>query len=242
MVLSRLRTILWNKKTELVYAHRAQQNNKILIIFEGFDCAGKTSISRTIAEHLPSKSTNLLALGTPTRDEESQLFGSQRFISCLPAKGEMNIFDRSYYSRANVENVMKFVPKMEVNDFLQNASNLEDIISNSGVKIIKYWIDVSPEIQKKRLDDRISNPLKQWKLSPIDMASMEKKQEYIEARDETFLHTHKPYAPWYVVNGDNKLKAKINCINHLIGVLNNGHGLFKEYENIDSLRITERYN
>lgn len=236
-----LRKILWDKKIQLVHTLRRQKYNKTLVIFEGFDCAGKTNISKNLTEHLPPKSTKLIALGTPTRDEESQIFGAQRFLNVMPASGELVVLDRSYYSRSNVEQVMGFVSRKEANLFLKNTSKLEDIVVNSDVKIIKYWVDVSPRIQKNRLKERMSNPLKQWKLSPIDMVAIEKREEYIKARNLTFQHTHRQSSPWYVINGNNKLKAKINTISHLINVLNHGHSNFKPFTDLDSLRIEEKY-
>lgn len=231
--------LLWNLKKQLVYAARGQKANKTVVIFEGSNCTYRSSTSRTIVEHLPTKSVKLVALGMPTQREETQLFGAQRFINSLPAVGDIVFFDRSYYSRANVEKIMGFVTNEEAGEFLQNVSLIELLMKNSGVNIIKYWIDVCPKIQKKRIEERMSNPLKKRKLNPIDIAVQEKHKEYIDAMEKTFSFSHKKYAPWYVINGNNKLNTKINCINHLIGVLNNGHSTFKPYNSIDDLRIIE---
>ncbi len=191
---------------------------KVVIIFEGRDAAGKGGTIKRITQSLNPRICRVVALGTPTEREKSQWY-FQRYVPNLPAAGEMVLFDRSWYNRAGVEHVMGFCTQEEYQEFLRTCPEFERMLLRSGIILIKYWFSVSDEEQEKRFKDRIEDPTKRWKLSPMDLASREKWVEYSEAKDEMFKFTDLKQAPWYVVEADEKRRARLNCITHLLSVI-----------------------
>lgn len=188
---------------------------KVVIIFEGRDAAGKGGVIKRISDRLNPRYCRIEALGKPTEKEESQWF-FQRYISCLPAAGEMVLFDRSWYNRAGVEKVMGFCSEEEYQEFLRSCPEFENMLIRSGIILIKYWFSVSNEEQERRFQDRLKDPTKRWKLSPMDLESRKRWVEYSKAKDIMFAHTDTEQAPWYVVNADIKKHARLNCIRHLL--------------------------
>jgi polyphosphate kinase 2 len=192
-----------------------KKKTKIVVIFEGRDAAGKGSVIKRITERLNPRVCKVVALGIPTEKEKTQWY-FQRYAQHLPAGGEIVLFDRSWYNRAGVEQVMGFCTNEEYKEFLRSCPEFEQMLIRSGVILIKYWFSVSDEVQEKRFKERIKNPLKRWKFSMIDLKSREKWVEFSKAKDEMFLHTDTRQAPWYTVNGDDKKKARLNCISHFL--------------------------
>ena len=190
---------------------------KVVIIFEGRDAAGKGGVIKRITEPLNPRYSKVVALSTPTEREKTQWY-FQRYVSNLPAGGEMVLFDRSWYNRAGVEKVMGFCTEAEYQEYLRSCPEFERMLVRSGIVLIKYWFSVSDEVQEKRFEDRMENPTKRWKLSPMDMESRKHWVDYSRAKDEMFSHTDIKQAPWYVVDGDNKKHARINCISHLLSM------------------------
>jgi polyphosphate kinase 2 len=188
---------------------------KVVVIFEGRDAAGKGGVIKRIIQRLNPRICRVAALVTPTEREKTQWY-FQRYIPHLPASGEMVLFDRSWYNRAGVEHVMGFCTEEEYREFLRTCPEFERMLIRSGIILIKYWFSVSDEEQERRFKARIEDRTKRWKLSPMDMASREKWVEYSEAKDEMFKYTDIKQAPWYVVPADNKKRARLNCINHLL--------------------------
>jgi polyphosphate kinase len=191
------------------------QGLKVVVIFEGRDAACKGGVIKRITESLNPRVCKTVALGTPTERERGQWY-FQRYVPHLPGKGEMVLFDRSWYNRAGVEHVMGFCSEAEYREFLRACPLFEEMLINSGTVLIKYWFSVSDEEQEKRFKERIENPIKRWKLSPMDLKSREKWVEYSRAKDVMQEYTDTPISPWYVVNADNKKKARLNCIAHLL--------------------------
>jgi polyphosphate kinase 2 len=191
---------------------------KVVVIFEGRDAAGKGGVIKRITQRLNPRICRVVALGTPTEREKTQWY-FQRYVPHLPASGEMVLFDRSWYNRAGVEHVMGFCTEDEYQEFLRTCPEFERMLIRSGIILIKYWFSVSDEEQERRFKARIEDRTKRWKLSPMDMASREKWVEYSEAKDEMFKYTDIKQAPWYVVPADNKKRARLNCINHLLGLI-----------------------
>ena len=191
---------------------------KAVVIFEGRDAAGKGGVIKRITESLNPRSCRVIALGKPTDKESSQWY-FQRYVRQLPAAGEMVLFDRSWYNRAGVERVMGFCSDEEYEEFLRSCPEFERMIVRSGITLIKYWFSVSDEEQEKRFHDRIDDPTKRWKLSPMDLESRSRWVEYSKAKDEMFVHTDIKQAPWYVVDADEKRRARLNCISHLLSVI-----------------------
>jgi polyphosphate kinase len=191
---------------------------KVVILFEGRDAAGKGGIIKRIAEPLNPRSCRIVALGTPTEKEKSQWY-FQRYVNQLPAGGEIVLFDRSWYNRAGVEHVMGFCTDEQYEEFFRSCPEFERMLVRSGIILIKYWFSVSDEEQELRFQERISDPTKTWKISPMDLASREKWVEYSKAKDEMFRYTDIKQAPWYVVPADNKKLARLNCISHLISLI-----------------------
>ncbi|MBF0416039.1 MAG: polyphosphate kinase 2 [Magnetococcales bacterium] len=191
---------------------------KVVVIFEGRDAAGKGGVIKRIMERLNPRIVKVVALGTPTEREKTQWY-FQRYVPHLPAAGEMVLFDRSWYNRAGVEQVMGFCTQDEYREFLRTCPEFERMLVRSGVILIKYWFSVSDEIQEKRFQDRMRDPTKRWKLSPMDVESRNRWEEYSRAKDAMFAHTDIKQAPWFVVTADDKKRARINCINHLLHVL-----------------------
>ena len=188
---------------------------RVVVIFEGRDAAGKGGVIKRITEQLNPRVCRIAALGTPSPKEKTQWY-FQRYVAHLPAGGEIVLFDRSWYNRAGVERVMGFCTDDEYNDFLSACPEFEHLLVRSGIILIKYWFSVSDNVQEQRFRDRAENPLKRWKLSPMDLQSREKWVEYSKAKDAMFMHTDTPHAPWYVVNADVKELARLNCISHML--------------------------
>lgn len=188
---------------------------KIIIIFEGRDAAGKGGVIKRIVERVSPRVFKINALPAPTEREKTQLY-MQRYIERFPAAGEIVLFDRSWYNRAGVERVMNFCTEDEYYDFLKRTPLMEQAIIDNGIILIKYWFDVSQDVQAERFQKRIDDPRKRWKLSPMDMKAQVMWNEYTEAKEKMFLATDTKHAPWFVVNSDNKKKARLNCISHLL--------------------------
>lgn len=195
----------WVKKEKL----------KVLVIFEGRDASGKGGAIKRITAPLNHRVCKVVALGVPTEREKTQWY-FQRYVEHLPAGGEIVLFDRSWYNRAGVEKVMGFCTNEEYLEFLRSCPEFERMLIRSGIHLIKYWFSVSDEEQEKRFSERIKNPLKRWKFSAMDLESRAKWVEYSKAKDEMFAHTDTKQSPWYVVNGDDKKRARLNCIRHLL--------------------------
>lgn len=192
---------------------------KVVIIFEGRDAAGKGGVIKRITQSLNPRICRIVALGTPTEREKSQWY-FQRYVPNLPAAGEMVLFDRSWYNRAGVEKVMGFCTEDEHKEFLRSCPEFERMLVRSGIILIKYYFSVSDEEQEKRFQARIHDRTKRWKLSPMDLESRSRWVEYSKAKDEMFAFTDIKQAPWYVVNADDKKRARLNCINHLLSLIN----------------------
>jgi polyphosphate kinase 2 len=188
---------------------------KIAIVIEGRDGAGKDGTIKRIVEHMSPRETRVVALSKPTdRDRASWYF--QRYVPHLPAGGEIVLFNRSWYNRAGVEPVMGFCTPEQTKAFLEEAPHFEAMLTRAGVRLVKYYLDISKEEQKERLADRRTNPLKQWKISPIDAAATKKWDAYSEARNAMFMHTSHTAAPWFVVKANRKKVARLNIIRHLL--------------------------
>ena len=192
-----------------------QEELKVVIIFEGRDASGKGGVIKRITEKLNPRIVKVVALGVPTEREKGQWY-FQRYVPHLPAKGEMVLFDRSWYNRAGVEKVMGFCTEEEHREFLRSCPEFERMLIRSGIILLKYWFSVSDEVQEKRFMGRVSDPLKRWKFSPMDLESRSKWVDYSKAKDEMFAHTDTKQSPWYVVNADDKKKARLNCIHHIL--------------------------
>jgi len=188
---------------------------KVVLIFEGRDAAGKGGVIKTITECLNPRFCRVVALGVPTEKEKTQWY-FQRYVPHLPAAGEMVLFDRSWYNRAGVEKVMGYCTEEEYIEFLRSCPEFERMLVRSNIILIKYWFSVSDHEQEKRFHDRIDDPTKRWKLSPMDVESRDKWVEYSKAKDEMFAHCDIKQAPWWVVHADDKKRARLNCITHLL--------------------------
>jgi polyphosphate kinase 2 len=191
---------------------------KVVVIFEGRDAAGKGGVIKRITQGLNPRICRVVALSAPTEREKTQWY-FQRYVPYLPAAGEMVLFDRSWYNRAGVERVMGFCTEDEYQEFLRSCPEFERMILRSGIILIKYWFSISDEEQERRFKDRLEDPTKQWKLSPMDLESRARWIEYSKAKDEMFKFTDIKQAPWYVVNADNKKRARLNCISHLLSLI-----------------------
>ncbi|MEA4890581.1 MAG: polyphosphate kinase 2 [Clostridiaceae bacterium] len=191
---------------------------KVVVIFEGRDAAGKGGVIKRITEALNPRICRVEALPAPTEKEKTQWY-FQRYVSRLPSAGEIVLFDRSWYNRAGVERVMGFCTEDEYREFLRSCPEFEKMLIRSGIILIKYWFSVSDEEQEKRFQDRINDPTKRWKLSPIDLESRRRWVEYSRAKDEMFSYTDTKQSPWYVVNADIKKHARLNCISHLLSLI-----------------------
>ena len=188
---------------------------KVVVIFEGRDAAGKGGVITRITQSLNPRVCRIAALGTPTEKEKTQWY-FQRYVPHLPAGGEMVLFDRSWYNRAGVEHVMGFCTNEEYMEFLRSCPEFERMLIRSGIILIKYWFSVSDREQEKRFQARLTDPVKRWKLSPMDIESRARWVEYSKAKDEMFNYTDIKQAPWWVVNADDKKRARLNCIHHLL--------------------------
>jgi polyphosphate kinase 2 len=191
---------------------------KVVVLFEGRDAAGKGGVITRIIQRLNPRVCRVVALGTPTEREKTQWY-FQRYVPHLPAASEMVLFDRSWYNRAGVERVMEFCTEQEYREFLRSCPEFERMLIRSGIVLIKYWFSVSDEEQERRFQARIDDPVKRWKLSPMDLKSRSNWVEYSRAKDEMFKYTDIKQAPWYVVQADNKKRARLNCIHHLLSMI-----------------------
>lgn len=217
--------------TELVHLQEwvKKQGLKVVILFEGRDASGKGGTIKRFTEPLNPRVCKVVALGVPTEREKTQWY-FQRYAQYLPAAGEIALFDRSWYNRAGVEKVMGFCTNNEYDEFLRSCPEFERMLVRSGTIVLKYWFSVSDEEQEKRFKSRISNPLKRWKFSPMDLESRARWLEYSKAKDNMFAHTDTKQVPWYVVNADNKKKARLNCISHVLSQIPYEHMDLKPIE------------
>ena len=191
---------------------------KIVVIFEGRDAAGKGGVIKRITERVSPRVFRVVALPAPTEREKSQMY-IQRYIAHLPAAGEVVIFDRSWYNRALVERVMGFCTDDQAKYFLKNCPPVEEAFIYSGITLIKYWFEVGQEEQTRRFESRINDGRKIWKLSPMDLESHRRWYDYSRARDEMMAATDTDISPWYVVDADNKRRARLNCISHFLSLI-----------------------
>lgn len=192
--------------------------HRIAIVFEGRDAAGKGGTIKRITEAMNPRICQVVALPAPTDREKAQWY-FQRYVAHLPTAGEIIIFDRSWYNRAGVERVMGFCSEDEYREFMRSCPEFERMLVRSGIQLIKYWFSVSDEEQERRFQKRLTDPTKQWKLSPMDLESRKRWADYSRAKDDMFAHTDIKQAPWYVVNSDVKKHARLNCINHLLSLI-----------------------
>ncbi|WP_281544997.1 polyphosphate kinase 2 [Grimontia sp. SpTr1] len=188
---------------------------KVVVVFEGRDAAGKGGVIKRITEKLNPRVCRIVALDKPTERERTQWY-FQRYVSHLPAAGEIVLFDRSWYNRAGVERVMGFCTDGQYDEFMRTCPEFERMLQRSGIILLKYWFSVSDEVQEKRFSERINTPMKRWKFSPMDLESRSRWKEYSEAKDKMFAYTDTKESPWWVVEADNKKRARLNCISHLL--------------------------
>ena len=191
---------------------------KVVVIFEGRDAAGKGGVIKRITQKLSPRVCRVVALPAPTEREKTQWY-FQRYVAHLPAEGEIVLFDRSWYNRAGVERVMGFCTEEEYREFVRSCPEFERMLVRSGILLIKYWFSVSDEEQERRFQARIDDTTRRWKLSPMDMESRARWIEYSRAKDEMFKYTDIKQAPWYVVEADDKPRARLNCISHLLSMV-----------------------
>jgi len=208
---------LYDLQVELVKFQRdlISQAWKVCVVIEGRDGAGKDGTIKRIIEHLSPRDTRVVALGKPSEREQTSWY-FQRFVPHLPAGGEFVLFNRSWYNRAGVEPVMGFCSKDQHRQFLREAPDFEGMLTRSGMQLIKYYLDITKDEQKARLEERREDPLKQWKVSPIDAAAIKKWDDYSKARDQMLLKTSHDGAPWHVVKANSKKRARLNVIRHLL--------------------------
>ncbi len=188
---------------------------RVVVLFEGRDAAGKGGVIKTISAPLNPRGCRVVALGTPTEREKTQWY-FQRYVPHLPAAGEIVLFDRSWYNRAGVERVMGFCTNEEYREFMQSCPEFERMLVRSGIILVKYWFSVCDDVQEKRFRDRAEAPHKRWKLSPMDLEARSRWVEFSKAKDALFDHTDNSDAPWWVVDADDKKRARLNCIQHLL--------------------------
>ncbi len=201
---------------------------KIAVIFEGRDSAGKGGVIKRITQRLNPRVCRVVALQKPSEREKTQWY-FQRYVPHLPSGGEIVLFDRSWYNRSGVERVMGFAKPDQVEQFFQDVPEFERMLVRSGIRLIKYWFSITDEEQQLRFLMRIHDPLKQWKLSPMDLQSRVRWEEYTKAKEETFARTNIPESPWFIVEGNDKKRARLNCIHHLLEQI--------PYKDVDSERI-----
>lgn len=195
--------------------HVKAEGLRVVVIFEGRDAAGKGGVIKRISERTNPRIIRTVALGTPSDREKTQWY-FQRYVPHLPAAGEIVLFDRSWYNRAGVERVMGFATEEQVEEFFRTCPEFERMLIRSGIVLVKYWFSVSDDVQEARFQARNQDPTKRWKLSPMDIESRDKWQEYSRAKDAMFAHTDTKVAPWWVVDADVKRHARLNCIAHLL--------------------------
>ena len=193
----------------------AHTGAKVVVLFEGRDSAGKGGVIKRITQRLNPRVCRVVALPAPTERERTQWY-FQRYVAHLPAAGEIVLFDRSWYNRAGVERVMGFASPRQVEEFFRDVPEFEHMLVRSGIILIKYWFSISDEEQQMRFLIRIHDPMKQWKLSPMDLQSRVRWEDYTEAKEEMLDRTHRPESPWYIVEGNDKRRARLNCIHHLL--------------------------
>lgn len=191
------------------------RGEKVVVLFEGRDSAGKGGAIKRITQRLNPRVCRVVALSKPSDREQTQWY-FQRYVPYLPAGGEIVLFDRSWYNRAGVERVMGFATPQQVEQFFQDVPEFERMLVRSGIRLIKYWFSITDEEQQLRFLMRIHDPLKQWKLSPMDLQSRVRWEDYTKAKEEMFARTHIPEAPWFIVEGNDKKRARLNCIHHLL--------------------------
>lgn len=207
-------------QTELCHlqAWVKESGARVIVIFEGRDGAGKGGTIRAITERVSPRVFRVVALPAPSDREKSQMY-MQRYMAHFPGAGEIVIFDRSWYNRAGVEHVMGFCTKEQYKAFLEHAPTVEGYITKAGVILIKYWLEVSNDEQERRFQARLDDPVRQWKLSPMDLPSREKWYEYSRARDRMLDATDTKHAPWHLVRSDSKRRARLNCIKHFLSLI-----------------------
>ncbi|MGI9525462.1 MAG: polyphosphate kinase 2 [Hyphomicrobiaceae bacterium] len=191
---------------------------KVLIIFEGRDSAGKGGVIKRITQRLNPRVARVVALPKPTERELSQWY-FQRYVPHLPAGGEIVLFDRSWYNRAGVERVMEFASEQQIEDFFRDVPEFERMLVRSGIRVFKYWLSITDREQQLRFQIRMHDPMKQWKLSPMDLQSRVRWEDYTKAKEEMFERTNIPEAPWYIVEGNDKKRERLNCIEHLLSMI-----------------------
>jgi polyphosphate kinase 2 len=192
-----------------------QVGTRLILVFEGRDAAGKGSTIKRITEPLNPRGCTVVALGTPSDRQRSQWY-FQRYAEHFPAAGEIVLFDRSWYNRAGVEKVMGFCTPAQVEEFYQSCPEFERMLVRSGITLIKYWFSVSDEEQEARFRSRLKDPARRWKLSPMDLESRDRWVEFSKAKDAMFAHTNIPEAPWFTVDANDKRRARLNCIRHIL--------------------------
>ena len=202
---------------------------KVVVIFEGRDSAGKGGVIKRITQRLNPRVVRVVALPAPSDREKTQWY-FQRYVPHLPAGGEIVLFDRSWYNRSGVERVMGFATEDQVEQFFNDVPEFERMLVRSGIRLVKYWFSITDEEQQMRFLMRIHDPLKQWKLSPMDLQSRVRWEDYTKAKEETLGRTNIPEAPWYIVEGNDKKRARLNCIDHLLGLI--------PYEPVESEGVT----
>src|SRR3954454_12502571 len=210
-------------QTELVHLQEwiVEERLKVVVLFEGRDTAGKGGTIRRITERTNPRGATVVALGTPSDRERTQWY-FQRYVAHLPAAGEMVLFDRSWYNRAGVEHVMGFCTNAQYREFLRACPEFERMLVRDGMILRKYWFSVSDAEQERRFQSRAQDPLRRWKLSPMDLESRARWVEYSKAKDEMFLWTHTPEAPWYTVEADDKRRARLTCMRHIVESIPHG--------------------
>ena len=205
---------------ELVKLHEwvKAKDLKVVVLFEGRDAAGKGGVIKRITQRLNARICKVVALGVPTEREKTEWY-FQRYVAHLPSAGEIVLMDRSWYNRAGVERVMGFCTDDQYWEFLRSCPRFEEMLIHSGITVIKYWFSVSDEEQENRFRERIEDPLKRWKFSEMDLESRSKWIEYSKAKDEMFSYTDTKISPWFVVNADDKRRARLNTIHHLLSLI-----------------------
>ena len=193
----------------------AHTGEKVVVLFEGRDSAGKGGVIKRITQRLNPRIVRVVALPAPSDREKTQWY-FQRYVPHLPAGGEIVLFDRSWYNRAGVERVMGFATPQQVEDFFRDVPEFERMLLRSGIRLVKYWFSITDEEQQLRFLMRIHDPMKQWKLSPMDLQSRVRWEQYTKAKEEMFARTSIPEAPWYIVEGNDKKRARLNCMDHLL--------------------------
>jgi polyphosphate kinase len=207
-------------QAELLKVQRwvGETGQKFVLLFEGRDAAGKGGTIKRFMEHLNPREARVVALNKPTDEERGQWF-YQRYISQLPTEGEMVFYDRSWYNRAGVERVMGFCSPSEYLEFMRQTPEYERMLTRSGIRLYKYWFSVTREEQKRRFDSRKDDPLKRWKLSPVDVASLSKWDDYTEAKEAMFFYTDTADAPWTIIKSNDKKRARLECMRHFLSTI-----------------------